>query len=290
MDKCIITAALTGGVHGKETNPNIPYTPEEFAHEARRCWNAGCSVVHIHCRDDQGKPTGEIQRVRETLEAIRAAAPEIIVNLSTAIGPGVATEQRIAPIVALEPEMASLNTNSMNFGIVDHRAKKILLDGIFENTFSMVTDFGRKMRQAGTKPEFEAYDLGGIYNVLFFRDFDVWEEPMHFQFVFGVFGGLSFTPLTYLDMKSVLPQGATWSACGVGAPNQLPAAMMSAITGGHIRVGLEDNVRNLDRELAAGSWEQVEYAARIVRLSGREVASPAEARRILNLKRPGGAA
>jgi 3-keto-5-aminohexanoate cleavage enzyme len=284
MDKCIITAALTGGVHGKEANPNIPYTPEEFAEEVHKCWNAGCSVVHIHCRDDEGKPTGHIPRMKETLDAIRAKTPEMIINISTAIGPGVSTEQRIAPVIELKPDMASMNTNSMNFGIVDHRAKKILFDGIFENTFSILTDFGKKMKEVGTKPEFEAYDLGGIYNVNFFRDFDVWEEPLHFQFVFGVFGGLSFTPLTYLDMKSVLPAGATWSTCGVGPPNQMPAAMMSAITGGHIRVGLEDNVRDLDKELAKGSWQQVEYAVQLCKLASRPVASPAEARKILNLK------
>ena len=89
MEKCIITAALTGGVHGKEANPNIPYTPEEFAKEVHNCWNAGCSIVHIHCRDDAGKPTGHIPRMKETLDAIRAKTPEIIINISTAIGPGV---------------------------------------------------------------------------------------------------------------------------------------------------------------------------------------------------------
>ncbi len=283
MEKCIITAALTGGIQGKDANPNIPYTPEEFADEVNKCYNSGCSIVHIHCRDDNGGPTGDIKRVQETVDAIRAKTPEMIINLSTAIGPAKTQEERIAPVVACKPEMASLNTNSMNFGVVDHKTKTVLFDGIFENTFGMAQDFAKKMLEAGTKPEFEAYDIGGIYNILFFNEPGVYEKPLHFQFVFGVFGGLSFDPLTLLAMKNVLPEDCTWSTCGVG-PNQMPASMMSAISGGHIRVGLEDNVRDLNKELSPGSWKQVEYAVEVCKLASREVATPADARKILNLK------
>jgi 3-keto-5-aminohexanoate cleavage enzyme len=285
MEKCIITAALTGGAQGKDMNPNIPYTPEEFAEEVHKCWNAGCSIVHIHCRNDEGKPTGDPKRVKETMAAVRAKTPEIIINISSAVGPTASLEERITQIVECKPDMASLNTNSMNFGIVDHKAKKIIVDGIFNNTYSVILDFSRKMKDAGTKPEFEAYDLGGIYNILFFRDFGLWEEPLHFQFVFGVFGGLTFTPLTYVAMKAALPPDVTWSTCGVGLRNSMDAAMISAMSGGHIRVGLEDNVRDLDNKaLSKGSWQQVEYAAQICKLAGREVASPSEARKILKLK------
>ncbi|MCU0822854.1 MAG: 3-keto-5-aminohexanoate cleavage protein [Spirochaetes bacterium] len=284
MEKCIITAALTGGIQGKQANPNIPYTPEEFAEEVYKCYNSGCSIVHIHCRDDQGSPTGDVKRIKETMDAIKAKSPEMIINLSTAIGPNKTKDERIAPILYCKPDMASLNTNSMNFGVVDHKTKQIFIDGIFENTFSMAVDYAKKMKEVGCKPEFEAYDLGGIYNILFFRDPALFDEPLHFQFVFGVFGGLSFDPLTFLAMKNVTPEDCTFSACGVGLPNQMPAAFMSAITGGHIRVGLEDNVRDLNKELSPGSWKQVEYATEICKLAGRTVATPAEARKILKLK------
>jgi len=283
MENCIITAALTGGIQGKDANPNIPYTPEEFAEEVHKCYNSGCSIVHIHSRDNEGKPTGDVQRCQDTMDAIKAKTPEIIVNFSTAIGPNVTEDERIAPVLACKPEMASLNTNSMNFGIVNHKTKEILIDGIFENTFKTAQGFAKKMKEVGTKPEFEAYDIGGINNILFFDDPGVYDKPLHFQFVFGVFGGLSFDPLTCLAMKNALPEDCTWSTCGVGTQNSMHAAMMSAINGGHIRVGLEDNVRDLNKELSPGSWKQVEYAAEICKLAGREVATTDEARKILNL-------
>ncbi len=284
MEKCIITAALTGGIQGKDANPNIPYTPEEFAEEVHKCYNSGCSIVHIHCRDDNGQPTGDVQRCQDTMDAIKAKTPEIIVNFSTAIGPGKTEDERIAPVLACKPEMASLNTNSMNFGIVDHKTKQILIDGIFENTFKMTQDFAKKMKEVGTKPEFEAYDIGGINNIAFFDAPGIYDKPLHFQFVFGVFGGLSFDPLTCLAMKNALPDGCTWSTCGVGTKNSMHAAMMSATNGGHIRVGLEDNVRDLNKELSPGSWKQVEYAVDVCKLASREVATTDEARKILNLR------
>ncbi len=284
MEKCIITAALTGGIQGKDANPNIPYSPEEFAEEVNKCFNEGCSIVHIHCRDENGAPTGDVKRCQDTADAIRAKTPEIILNFSTAVGPGKTQDERIAPVLACKPEMASLNTNSMNFGVVDHKSKKVLIDGIFENTFGMAQDFAKKMKECGTKPEFEAYDIGGINNIMFFKDTGLYETPMHFQFVFGVFGGLTYDPLTLLAMKNMLDENCTWSTCGVGSLNQMPAAMMAATMGGHIRVGLEDNVRDLNKELSPGSWKQVQYATEVCKLASREVATPAEARKILNLK------
>jgi 3-keto-5-aminohexanoate cleavage enzyme len=203
--------------------------------------------------------------------------------MSSAIGPGVTPEQRIAPIVEIKPEMASLNTNSMNFALADHKSGKIFGEIIFQNTFKMLVDFGTAMKENGVKPECEVYDFGGLYNVLLVRKQGIFVEPMHFQLVFGVAGGVPFTPLNMIHMQSLLPEGATWSTCGVG-PNQFPAGIMASIMGGHIRVGLEDNTRVLGGKLAEGSWEQVEVAKRIAELAEREIASPAEARKMLNLK------
>ena len=284
MEKVIISAALAGAATRKEQNPSVPYTSQEFAEESYKCWKAGASIVHIHARDPQtGNPTAEIPKIRETINAIRNKCPELIINMSSAIGPGVTAEQRIAPIVEMKPDLASLNTNSMNFALVDHKSGKVFGELIFQNTFKMLVDFAKAMRENGVKPECEVYDFGGIYNVLLVRKQEIFEEPMHFQLVFGVAGGVPFTPMNMVHMQSLLPPDATWSVCGVG-PNQFPAGIMASIMGGHIRVGLEDNIRVLKGKMAEGSWEQVEVAKRIVELADREMATPEEARKILNLK------
>jgi 3-keto-5-aminohexanoate cleavage enzyme len=284
-DKVIITAALAGGGTTKANNPATPYTPEEFAEEAYRCFNEGCAIVHIHAKDPAtGMATPDMSKIRPTIEAIRARAPKLIVNMSTAITAGLKPEQRIKPIEEMKPDMASLNTNTMNFAIADHKSGKVMIEIIFENTFKMLEDFGRRMKAAGVKPELEAYDPGGVFNTLLIRkQGDVFEEPMHWQFVFGVAGGMAFTPLGYNHMKSLIPEGHTWSVCGVG-PNQFPAIMQSCLDGGHMRVGLEDIVRVPGGELAKGSWEQVQWAARIAQVLDRQPASPDEARELLQLK------
>lgn len=284
-DKVIITAALAGGATTKYNNPNTPYSPEEFAEECYKCWNEGCSIVHIHAKDPKtGLATPDLTKIRPVIEAIRARAPELIVNMSSAITAGLIAEQRIKPIEEMKPDMASLNTNTMNFAIADHKKGKVMGEVIFENTFKMLEDFARRMKAAEVKPELEAYDPGGLFNALLIRkQGDVFVEPMHWQFVFGVAGGMSFTPLGYMHMKSLLPEGHTWSVCGVG-PNQFPGIMLSCMDGGHMRVGLEDNTRVPGGELAKGSWEQVQWAVKIAQTLDRPVANPAEAREMLGLR------
>jgi len=283
-DKVIITAALAGGGTTKKNNPAVPYTPEEFAEEARKVYESGGSIVHIHAKDPAtGFATADMSKIRPTIEAIRAKCPKLIINMSTAITPGLKPEQRIAPIIEMKPDMASLNTNTMNFALADHKRGTILTEFIFENTFKMLVDFNNVMKANKVKPELEVYDPGGIYNVLLVRkQGNVFEEPLHFQFVFGVAGGQAHTALAMCLMKDLIPQDATWSVCGVG-PNQITAAMQAAFMGGHIRVGLEDSVRVPGGELAKGNWEQVEVAVKIAKLVDRDVASPEEAREMLHL-------
>lgn len=284
-DKVIITAALAGGATTKEQNPAVPYKPEEFAEEARKCYESGCSIVHVHAKDPStGRGTPDMDLIRPVFQAIRESAPKLIINLSSAIAAGTAPEKRIGPILELKPEMASLNTNTMNFALADHRTGKIIREVIFDNKFEMIAEFAKKMKENGTKPELEAYDTSGIYNTLLLRRRgDLFEEPMHWQFVFGVLGGTQFTPLTLSLERSLIPEGHTWSTCGVG-PNQVPALMTAVNMGGHLRVGLEDNVRVPSGELAKGNWEQVEIAAQIAKIAGRPIASPDEARKLLRLK------
>jgi len=284
-DKVIITAALAGAGTTKANNPAVPYTPEEFAEEAYRCWNSGVSIVHIHAKEPKtGGGTPEIKVIKAVVDAIRARAPELIINLSSAIAPGVTPEQRIAPIETLKPEMASLNTNTMNFAIADHRSGKIFIEVIFENTFKMLEDFARRMKAISVKPEVEVYDPGGAYNTLLIRkQGDVFVEPMHWQFVFGVAGGMAYTPLTLCLLTEIIPKEHSWSVCGVG-PHQFPSITQACIMGGHMRVGLEDSVRVPGGELAKGSWEQAEWAVKIAQILDRAVASPAETREILGLR------
>lgn len=282
-DKIVISAALSGAATMKTQNPAVPYKPEEFAEESYRCMNEGTAVVHIHARDpEKGHPTANIEQIRATIEAVRDRCPGLIINMSTAIGPGVSKEDRIAPIVAMEPEMASLNTNSMNAALVNHKTGEIFTEFVFENTFAMLQQYAKVMREHRVKPECEIYDFGGIYNVLLVRKQGMFEEPMHFQMVFGVAGGVPYDPFNFARIRELLPEGASWSVCGAG-PNQFAAGMTASVNGGHIRVGLEDNIRMPDGELAEGSYAQVKWAVQVARLAGRDVASPDEAGQIFHI-------
>ena len=283
-DKVIITAALAGGATTKNNNPNCPYTPEEFAEEAHRCYEEGVSIVHIHAKEpDTGAATADIGLIAATVDAIRDRCPELIVNISTGISMGLPAEDRIAPVEAIKPEMASLNTNSMNFAMADFKAGKIKVEFIYENTFAMIENFARRMKAVGCKPESEIFDPGGLNNILLLRrQGDLFDEPLHFQFVYGVAGGMTFTPQLHLALVDMLPEKATYSVCGVG-PNQFKAALQAVISGGHIRIGLEDNIRLPGGDLSRGSWDQARWVAEITRIAGRRVASTDEARELLNL-------
>ncbi|TSA54108.1 MAG: 3-keto-5-aminohexanoate cleavage protein [Dehalococcoidia bacterium] len=283
--KLIITAALSGGATFKANNPKVPYTPEEFADECEKCVKYGVSIVHIHARDPKTEmATADLKIIKATVKAIRERCPELIINLSSAITSGLTPEQRIAPVIELKPEMASMNTATMNDGIADHKSGEVFFEYTFENKLGMVADFAKIMKQHGVKPELEVYDPAGIYNVLLLRkQKDLFVEPLHFQFVYGAFGGIDFNPTLHLAMLDLLPEGATYGVCGVG-PHQIPAAVMSALHGGHVRIGLEDNTRVPGGELAQGSWEQAVWVQEIARILDRPIATPSETRELLGLR------
>lgn len=282
-NKVIICAALAGAFTMKEQNPALPYTPKEFAAEAAKCYAAGAAMVHIHARDDAGNPTHEIDRIRATHDAIKDKTPELIVNLTSAIGIGAKSEERIAQILAIKPSMASFNTNTMNFSIIDRSTGEILRDAVFENTFVMMRDFGKGMEENHIKPEIECYDIGGIDNTLLIAKQGFFSKPMNFNFVWGVAGGQRFRPEAFIAMVNALPHGSNFTTCGVGL-DQFPAVTMSCLMGGHMRVGLEDNIRLPSGELARGSYEQVLQAVRIASSLSREPASPEEARKMMGIK------
>lgn len=282
--KVIITAALSGSGTSKANNPATPYSPDEFADEALKAYQAGAAMVHIHARLEDGTPTHEVDRIRETHDAIKQKVPDVIVNLTSAVGMGKSPEQRIAQILEIKPEMASLNTNTMNFAAVNRKTGEIIVDYIFDNTFHMLQDFGRAMEENGVRPEIECYDMGGLDNVLLIMQQGFFKDPMNFNFVWGVCGGQKFRPESFVAMVNALPPNANFTTCGVGN-EEFPAIMQSCLMGGHMRVGLEDNVRLPNGELAKGSYELVEWAVRTAEIMGREPATPDEAREIMGIKK-----
>ena len=281
--KCVITAALCGAITRKEQNPAIPILPEEYADEVKKCYDAGAAIVHLHMRNPETQvATPELKYYDATLGAIKEKCPEILINLSSAISINATNKQRIAPIRKYGPDLASLNSATMNFAVGNWTTGDVVVEAIFKNEFKLITRLGRAMKNNGTKPEIEIYDAGGMYNIAFLQKKKLLEEPLHFQFVFGVLGGIPFSAQNLTYLLSLKPPEATWSVCGVG-PFQFQAGLCAAALGGHIRVGLEDNIRNIEGELAKGSWEQVEWAVKAAKLAGREPATPEETRKILNL-------
>ncbi len=284
-EKVIITAALSGAGTFRANTPHVPYTPEEFAEAAHLCYKAGASMVHVHAKQDDGMPTHDLGRIRDTYNAIRDKTPELIVNLSTAVGMGKTPEQRIEQIVEIKPEMASFNTNTMNFALIDRNTGQIMIDYIFENTFTMIQNFAKLFNEAGTKPEFECYDPGGLDNILLMsKQEGLFKAPMNFNFVCGVAGGMAFRPDIFTAMFHAIPPGSNFTTCGVGL-EEFPAIMQSCLMGGHMRVGLEDNVKMPNGELAKGNYELVELAVKVGECMGREPATPDEAREVMGLKK-----
>lgn len=283
-DKVIITAALAGSGVFKNQNPAVPYTPAEFAEEAHKAYKSGAAMVHVHGREAKsGLPTCDVETVRAIYDAIKQKTPELIVQVTSSVGP--TPEARLAPIIAIRPESASLNTATMNFSYLDRKTGQIIFDSVFTNTFTMLQDFGKKMEELGVKPEIEIYDVGGLDNWLLISKQGFFSTPYNFDFVWSVAGGQKFRPAIFALLVEMLPPNSNFTTCGIGI-DQFPAITQSCLLGGHMRVGLEDNIRLPNGELARGSWEQVEWAVKIAQCLGREPATPDEAREILGIRKP----
>ncbi|EIW00746.1 3-keto-5-aminohexanoate cleavage protein [Thermoanaerobacter siderophilus] len=271
MEKLIITAAICGAEVTKKHNPNVPYTVEEIAREAESAYNAGASIIHLHVRYDDGTPTQDKERFRECIEAIKARCPDVIIQPSTGGAVGMTSEERLQPIY-LQPEMASLDCGTLNFGG----------DEIFANTENMIIEFALKMNELSIKPELEVFDKGMIDTAIRLHKKGYIKAPMHFNFVMGVNGGISGEMRDFLFLKESIPEGSTFTATGIGR-YEFPVATMAILTGGHVRVGFEDNVYISKGVLAKSNGELVEKVVRIARELGKEIATPDEARKILGL-------
>ena len=284
MDACVITCAMSGVAANRDQCAGIPYTPEDYAKEARRAYDAGASVLHIHARYPDGTPSYRVEEYRSITQAILAEVPDVIVNFSTG-AVGVPIQERVHQITALKPELGALNMGSMTYAKYSSKRKALVFDFVFANPFSDITYLIERMRSADVKPECECFDTGHIGNVFPLIDMGLIEPPIQFSLILGVLGGAPPDARTLAHMASLLPQPSTWEVIGISRKQwELVAAACSL--GGNVRVGLEDNFYLPAGEMAASNGDLVDAAARLVRLSGREVASPAEARRLLSLPDP----
>lgn len=273
MEKLIITTAICGAEVTKEHNPNVPYTVREIGIEAEKSFLAGASIIHLHVREDDGTPTQNLKRFQVCVDEIKRKCPDVIVQPSTGGAIGMSNEERLQPIfMDPHPEMATLDCGTMNFGG----------DGIFVNTENTIIHFATEMNSRGIKPELECFDKGMIDMALRLNKKGYIKEPMHFNFVLGVNGGITATPRDLIYMVNSIPKNSTFTVCAIGK-HEFPMVTMSIVLGGHARVGFEDNIYLSKGVLATSNKELVEKVVRISKELGRDIASPYEARKILSL-------
>lgn len=299
MGKVIITAALTGNIHVPSMSPYLPITPKQLIEEAVRCEQAGAAVVHVHARSpEDGKPTTDAEIYREILTGIKARS-RIVVSPTTGGTATMTPEQRIAVVKALKPEMATFNAGSFNFALYPvvgkvkefkHSWEKNFLEStesfIFANTFTSLKVFCSTMNEVQTKPELEVYDVGQITNMAQIIQEGYLKKPLYLQFVLGILGGIPATIENLIFLTNTaqkILKDFELSVCAAGR-HQFTMGVVNMLQGGHMRVGLEDNLYLNKGQLAKSSAEQVEKAIRIAHELGLEVASPDDARKILGLK------
>ena len=271
MDPVIITCAITGAETTRERQPNLPITPAEQAAASEEALKAGASIIHLHVREDDGKPSQRPERFKESIDAIRKRCGDVVIQISTGGAVGESIDNRARPL-ALKPEMASLNLGTMNFG-----------DEVFYNHPRDIVGLAAKMREHDVMPELEIYEAGMLESAFRLAKQGILREPMHFQFVLGVPGGMSGDPRNLMHLVSMLPSGVHWGVAGIGR-FQLPLAVQALVMGGHIRVGFEDNIFYHKGEVAKSNAQLVERIARIAKEIGRPVATPAETRKLLSLR------
>jgi len=273
-NKVILTVATTGAWPSKQDTPHIPLQPKEIADDVYACWQAGASIAHIHVRDDDDKSSMDFDKFTETVEFIRATDCDIVLNLTTSGQLGLEDEDRMKHIIALKPELASYDCGSMNWA---HST-------VFENSPRFLEKLGMVMQENNIKPEIEIFDAGMVYNALYYLKKGVLKAPLHFQFVLGAPGGMTATVENLMFLKTLIPADSTWGALGIGR-GHLPIMYTTLALGGHVRVGMEDNIYYSKGVLAKSNVEFIERTKRIAVEIDKEIATPDEARTILGLSR-----
>jgi uncharacterized protein (DUF849 family) len=288
-DPVIITNSISGAVANREQCPAIPYTPEEYAAEARRVVDEGGSMIHIHARTPDGVPSYEIEDFRAITEAILGAVDDVIINYSTG-AIGVPLEKRVEYLRALKPDIAALNMGSMNYAKYSRRRKDFVFKAVFENSFDTIITLVTAMRELGIRPEHECFDSGHIANLDPLIDMGMLDEPLQISCVMGVTGGIRPTARNLAHMSEQVPGGAdgpnNWGVIGISREQWMLVA--AALTlGGNVRVGLEDNFYLPSGEMARSNGDLVAEARRMTEMVGRRPATVAEARELLGVPRRG---
>jgi 3-keto-5-aminohexanoate cleavage enzyme len=271
MEKLIITAAICGAEVSKEKNPAVPYTIAELAREAKSAVDAGASILHLHVREDDGRPTQALPRFQQAFSAIRKLCPEVILQPSTGGAVGMSNAERIE-VLALQPEIASLDCGTINFGG----------DEIFMNSEETVIGFARIMLEQKIKPELEVFDRGMVQMANRLQEMDLLIGIPHFNLVLGTILGIPARLEDLIYLVQSLPARSTFTATGIGK-YAFSVACAAIMQGGHVRVGFEDNIYLAKGVLARSNGELVEKAVRLARELGREIANPDETRKILGL-------
>lgn len=298
--KVIITCAITGSIHTPSMSPHLPVTPDEIATQAIEAAAAGASVVHLHARNPEtGEPSQDVDIYRQFLPRIVDAC-DVVINITTGGSPILSLEDRLRPCLEFQPEIASLNMGSMNFGLFDmlKRFKDFKHDWeepylrnsenyVFKNSFRDIAGILRACSETGTRFEIECYDVSHLYNALFFLEQGLLKPPIFIQTVFGARGGIGTHYEDVITMRRTADRlfgnAYTWSVLGVGR-NQIPIATHAASIGGNVRVGLEDSLWDGPGKFATSNAVQVQRIRTILEAMSLEVATPDEARAMLQLK------
>lgn len=279
-DVCVVTCALTGVLANRRQSPGIPYTPAEIADEAKRVYDAGVSVVHIHARNDDGSPTFSPAVFAKIKEEVRARCP-IILNYSTGTILDDVSDQ-CTYIRESRPEIAALNMGTMNYSKYSRARKAFDFDMVFSNTYEKIGKMLSAMNEAGVKPELECFDTGHTNGIWPLLDMGVLRPPLQFSFIVGVLGGIPAHVESLQLQTKIMPAGSEWEVIAIshGHWRMLGAG---AVLGGNIRTGLEDHLYLPNGEMAKSNGEMAEVAVRMVRDVGRRPATVEEARQILSL-------
>ena len=299
--KVVITCAVTGSIHTPTMSPYLPLTPDEVAGQAIEAAEAGAAILHLHARDPRdGRPTPDPKVFMEFLPRIKQAS-DAVINITTGGGHGMTLEERLAAPLKASPEMCSLNMGSMNFGLFPMLAKyrefkhdweRVHLensrDFIFRNTFKDIEYILKNLGEAhGTRFEFECYDIGHLYTLAHFLDRKLVKPPLFVQTIFGILGGIGADPENLTHAKHIADKlfgsDYCWSILAAGR-HQLPLVTMGAIMGGNVRVGLEDSLFVGKGQLARSNADQVRRIRSILENLSLEIATPSEARAMLELK------
>ena len=298
--KVIITCAATGAIHTPSMSPHLPITPQQIAEAAIEAAEAGAAILHLHARNPlTGKPDQSIEAFAPILQVVKQRS-NCVINITTGGAPTMLVQERVQPAAHYQPEVASLNMGSMNFGLYpmlnrfkefQHDWERPYLEGsrdrIFRNTFADIEYILETCAEGGTRFEIECYDIGHLYTLAHFADRGVIKPPFFVQSVFGLLGGIGAHPEDVAHMRRTADRlfgdRYHWSVLGAGK-NQLPVAAMAAAMGGNVRVGLEDSLWISAGRLAESNAQQVRAVRQIIEGLGLEIATPDEARAILGLK------